>query len=65
MKIDNDREETELWLTWQQWVWNNALENFDAYGAGNRLPVDVRLQKRSDSDGPAESVQMSLLQPND
>ena len=65
MKIDNDREETELWLTWKQWVWQDVLRNFEAYGAAKRLPVNVPLQKRFDSDGPAESVQLSLLPPND
>lgn len=55
----------EIWLTWRQWVWQNALQNFDAYGAAKRLSVDVHLQKHSDSDSPAENLQLSLLSPND
>lgn len=61
MTTDNDRHQTELWLTWKQWAWNNALENFDAYGAAKHLPVDVQLQKRIDRESPAESLQLSIL----
>ena len=55
----------ETWLTWDQWVWNNVLENFELYGTAKRLPVNVPVQKHLNDNSAPESLQMSLLQPND
>lgn len=56
----------ETWLTWNQWVWNNALENFEQYGVAARgVSTGMPMPKRADGDSTAKGFQLSLLQTND
>lgn len=55
MQIDTDRHQTELWITWKEWVALNARRNFQmapafyarAKQAADNLPDRVRVRKSS------------------
>ena len=53
VQIDTDRHQTELWITWKEWVALNARRNFEMAQAlykneqPAKLPDRVRVRKSS------------------